>query len=101
MGIEPKDYRERVGKDEAALRAEFRGDAEKRAKIQLILNEIGVAEKLTPSPEEVEKEVNHLLAHHPPHEGHDETRERESALIYVTTVLTNEKVLAFLEQQGA
>ncbi|HXK40089.1 MAG TPA: trigger factor [Candidatus Paceibacterota bacterium] len=99
MGIEPKDYREKVGKDEAALRAEFRGDAEKRAKIQLILNEIGVAEKLTPSPEEVQKEVDHLLAHHPPHEGHDEARERESALIYVTTVLTNEKVLAFLEQQ--
>jgi FKBP-type peptidyl-prolyl cis-trans isomerase (trigger factor) len=101
MGLEPKDYMERIGKDEAALRAEFRPDAEKRAKIQLILNEIGIAEKLLPTKEEVEKEVDHILSHHEPHAGHDDARERESASIYVSTILTNEKVLKFLEEQSA
>lgn len=99
MGLSPTDYFAKVGKDETTMRAELRPDAEKRAKIQLLLNEIAVAEKLTPSTEEVQKEVDHLLSHHEPHEGHDEERERESARIYVTTILTNEKVLAFLENQ--
>jgi FKBP-type peptidyl-prolyl cis-trans isomerase (trigger factor) len=99
MGLTPKDYLARINKDEKAMRADFRGDAEKRAKIQLILSEIGMKENLLPTKEEISHEVDHVLAHHPPHEGHNETRERESAALYVTTILTNEKVLAFLENQ--
>lgn len=100
MGLTPKDYLEKIGKDAAAMRTDFRPDAEKRAKIQLILNEIAIKESLMPTKAEVEKEVDHLLAHHPPHEGHDEAHEREGAAIYVTTILTNEKVLRFLEEQA-
>ncbi len=99
MGLTPKDYLARINKDEAAIRADFRGDAEKRAKIQLILSDIGMKENLLPTKEEISHEVDHLLAHHPPHEGHDDARERESAALYVTTILTNEKVLKFLEEQ--
>ncbi len=99
MGLDPKTYFEKVGKDEATMMKEFRPDAEKRAKVQLLLNEIALREKLLPSPEEVSKEVDHVLEHHAPHDGHDDARERESATIYVTTVMTNEKVLTFLEEQ--
>ncbi len=101
MGLTPKEYLARINKDEAAMRADFRGDAEKRAKIQLILSEIAIKEKLVPTKEEIAHEVDHLLAHHPPHDGHDEATERESAALYVTTILTNEKVLSFLENQTA
>lgn len=98
MGISSKDYFERTGKDEKSFRDEVRPDAEKRARIQLIINEIALAEKLTPSKEEIEKEVDRVLADHEPHEGHDEKKERESATVYVATILTNEKVLKFLEE---
>lgn len=98
MGITSKDYFERTGKDEKAFRNEVRPDAEKRARIQLIINEIALAEKLTPTKEEIQKEVNRVLADHKPHEGHDEKKERESATVYVATILTNEKVLKFLEE---
>jgi len=82
------------------LRREFRPDAEKRAKSQLVLNQIAVAENIKPEEKEVAHEVDHLLSHHAPHAGHDDVRERESATIYVTTVLTNQKVLEFLEKQA-
>lgn len=98
MGITSKDYFERTGKDEKSFRDEVRPDAEKRARIQLIINEIALTEKLTPTKDEIEKEVDRVLADHQPHEGHDEKKERESATVYVATILTNEKVLKFLEE---
>lgn len=98
MGITSKDYFERTGKDEKTFRDEVRPDAEKRARIQLIINEIALTEKLTPTKDEIEKEVDRVLAGHEPHEGHDEKKERESATVYVATILTNEKVLKFLEE---
>jgi FKBP-type peptidyl-prolyl cis-trans isomerase (trigger factor) len=80
------------------VRAEWRPDGEKRAKIQLILNEIALAEKLLPEADEVKKEVEHVLAHHSEEKGGEPSAtERESATIYVMTIMTNEKVLKFLE----
>ncbi len=99
MKISVADYLSKTGKTEEDLKKEMRPDAEKRAKIQLILNEIAKTEKLFPTDDEVKKEVDHLIAHHPPHDGHDDARERASATLYVTTILANEKVLGFLEKQ--
>jgi FKBP-type peptidyl-prolyl cis-trans isomerase (trigger factor) len=99
MGLDMKGYLERIKKTEEDVRAEMRPDAEKRGRIQLLINEIALAEKLVPNAEEVKVEVDRMLADHPPHEGHDDTRERESATLYVATILTNEKVLKFLEEQ--
>lgn len=99
MGVKPADYFTRLGKDEATLAADMRPDAEKRARIQLILNEIALTEQIFPSKAEIEKEVEHIFENHEPHDGHSEAEERERATIYITTVLTNEKVLRFLEEQ--
>ncbi len=90
MGLTAKDYFERIKKTEDEVRNEFRADAEKRAKVQLLLNEIARAENITPKKDEIEKEVDHILSHH-------KDAERESVAIYVTTLLTNQKVLEFLE----
>jgi trigger factor len=98
MGVAPADYFAKLGKSEEELAKDMRPDAEKRARIQLIINEIALAEKIVPTKEEVEKEVEHIFEGHEPHDGHDEADERERATIYIMTVLTNEKVLKFLEE---
>ena len=79
----------------------MRPDAEKRARIQLILNEVALSEQIFPSKEEIEKEVERIFENHEPHDGHNEVDERERATIYITTVLTNEKVLRFLEDSSS
>ncbi len=101
MGIKPADYFAKLEKTEEQLAADMRPDAEKRTRIQLILNEIALAEHIFPSKEEVEKEVEHIFEGHEPHDGHNEADERERATIYITTVLTNEKVLRFLEDASS
>lgn len=98
MGMKKEQYLEAIKKTEDDLRKDFRPDAEKRAKTQLILNQIAVAENIKPDAAAVKREVDHLLSHHAPHAGHDEAQERQSAEIYVTTLLTNQSVLEFLEK---
>lgn len=97
MGVKPAEYFAKLGKTEDQLAADMRPDAEKRARIQLILNEVALTEQIFPSKAEIEKEVEHIFENHEPHDGHNEADERERATIYITTVLTNEKVLRFLE----
>ena len=64
---------------------------EKKAKLQLILNEIAKIEKIAPDIKEIEAEVNHIVEHYT-------DADRERATIYAETVLTNEKVYGFLEE---
>ncbi len=92
LGMTFEEYLKTIDKTEDDLREKMRPDAEKRAKTQLILNEIALAEKLVPTQEEINHEVEHLMTHY-------KDADRETAAIYVTTLLTNQKVLSFLEQQ--
>ncbi len=90
MGVKLDDYLKHAKKSIDDVRKEWRPLAEKKAKLQLVLNEIAKAEKIEPSKEEVEAEVSHILEHY-------KDADRESAAIYAETVLTNEKVFQFLE----
>lgn len=90
MGVKLDDYLKHAKKSLEDVRKEWRPLAEKKAKLQLVLNEIAKAEKIAPSKEEVEAEVAHILQHY-------KDADRESAAIYAETVLTNEKVFQFLE----
>jgi FKBP-type peptidyl-prolyl cis-trans isomerase (trigger factor) len=90
MGLNVDEYLKNTGKTEEELRKEWRGEAEKKGKSQLILNKIAVDEKIYPKKEEVEKEAKHLLSHHP-------SINSGQAKIYVETVLTNEAVMKWLE----
>ena len=74
------------------IRKEWTPHAEKKAKLQLILNAIAKEEKIAPAPEEIEAEVNHIVEHY-------KDADRERAYVYADTVLTNEKVFEFLESQ--
>jgi FKBP-type peptidyl-prolyl cis-trans isomerase (trigger factor) len=83
-------YLTHMKKTEEDLKKEWRGEAERRAKIQLIIATIAKEEKLVPEEEEIEHELEHLKEHH---KDIDDKTGRN----YVYQVLQNEKVLKFLE----
>ncbi len=86
------EYLKHIKKTEEDMRRQWRTDAEKRAKSQLILNKITLKENIIAPKEDVEKQVKHLLEHY-------KDANPDRARIYVETLLTNEKVFEFLENQ--
>lgn len=92
MGAKFEDYLKHIKKTEEDMRKEWTSDAEKRAKIELVLHRIATLEKIVPPEEEIQKEVGHILKHY---KDADPGRARN----YVVEIITNEKVLQFLEKQ--
>jgi FKBP-type peptidyl-prolyl cis-trans isomerase (trigger factor) len=89
-GLEFDEYLKRVGKSEEDIRNEFRDQARKRAKLQLILNKIATDEKLEADKDTVEKELSHATEHFP-------DARPDLVRIHIETVLRNEKALQLLE----
>jgi FKBP-type peptidyl-prolyl cis-trans isomerase (trigger factor) len=94
LGLAFELYLAHAGKTEEGILEEMRPEAEKRSKIQLILNKIAEQEQITASEDEVEEQAQKIFEHY---KDADPGRVR----IYVENLLTNEKVFAYLEQQGA
>ncbi len=91
-GLKYEDYLTQIKKTEEDLRKEWRPDADKRAKLQMVIHAISEKENLTPSEEEIEKEVESILNIY---KDADPARARA----YIENVLENEKVFKFLEEQ--
>ena len=92
MGMQLPEYLKRTGKTEEDIRNDFRGQAEKRAKLQLLLNKLAQEEKVEADQEAVEAEMKHATEHFP-------DADPERVRIHVESVLRNEKVLKLLEEQ--
>jgi FKBP-type peptidyl-prolyl cis-trans isomerase (trigger factor) len=90
MGVKLEDYLKHAKKTIEDLRKDWRPHAEKKAKLQLILNEISKLEKIVLDEKEIESQVNHILENY-------KDADREQARVYVETVLMNEKVFQNLE----
>lgn len=90
-GMNFEDYMKQIGKTREDLAKEFAPDAEKRAKLELILHAIGEKEKLVPNEAEVAEQVKHLLDHY---KGADPIRARA----YIENIMKNELVFKFLEE---
>lgn len=90
FGLSFEDYLQRVEKSEEQVRSEFREQATKRAKLQLVLNKIAEVENIEADAEAVDTEIKHALEHFP-------DARPELVRIHVQTVLRNEKVLQLLE----
>jgi FKBP-type peptidyl-prolyl cis-trans isomerase (trigger factor) len=90
MGVKIEDYMKHAKKTIEELRKEWRPHAEKKAKLQLILNKIATDEKIVVDAKEIEAEVKHIVAHY-------KDADTERAAIYAETVLMNEKVFKMLE----
>lgn len=84
------DYLGHIKKTREDLEKEWTPAAEKRAKLQLILNEIAKKENITPNIDEVNEQVKGLIERY---KDADEHRVR----LYVASVLTNEAVMKHLE----
>ena len=65
MGLTLDSYIKATGKTKEEMRAEWKPDAEKRAKVQLITSKIAEVENLQPQKEEVEREGTQLRQHAP------------------------------------
>lgn len=92
MGLKFEEYLKHLNKTRDDLKKEFMPDAEKKAKLSLILNEISKVEKIEASPEDIEKEVAHILEHY-------KDADKERARVHAHNVLTNELIFQFLENQ--
>jgi trigger factor len=92
MGLKFEDYLTHLKKTKEDLMKDFRPDAEKKAKLALVLNEIAKREKIEPDQQEVAMEVAHLLEHY-------KDADPERARMHAENVLTNEKIFQFLESQ--
>lgn len=90
-GMKPEDYLASIKKTEEDLRAEWKPEAEKRAKMNIVLAEIAIKENLEPNKDEVEMQSSQLLTMYA---DLDPFR----AKAYVTHMLTNEEVFKFLEK---
>lgn len=91
-GLKFEDYLKQINKTEEDLRKEWRPDAEKRAKLQMIIHTISEKENLKPTEEEIEKDVTQITAMY-------KDADPNRAHAYVEQMLENEKVFHFLEQQ--
>jgi trigger factor len=91
-GLKVEDYLKHLKKTKEEMMKEWTPDAEKRAKVQLIITKIALEEKIEADPEIVKREVDNLLKTYK-----DATEDRTKA--YVEMMLTNEKVLEWLENQ--
>lgn len=92
MGLTMDAYYKAIKKTKEELQKDWRPDAEKRAKTQLLVSEIAEAEKLEPDAEVLKKEVAALRTRYP-----DASEDRATG--YVRMLLTNEKVFLLLESQ--
>ncbi len=91
-GLSMEDYLKHMKKTPEDLRKEWTPAAEKRARLQLVLNEIAKKDKIEPDQEAVENETKHLLEQY---KDADASRVR----VYVASVLQNEAVMKMLESQ--
>ena len=89
-GFTLDDYLKQSNKTKEDILAEFKPEAEKRARVQLVINAIARKENIVPEESEVKAETERLIAMYP---GADIVRTEA----YVDMMLTNEKTLAILE----
>ncbi len=89
-GLTYEAYLKEAKKTEEDIRKEWTPIAEKKAKLQLVLNKIALEENIKPEEDQVQKEMEHILSHH-------KDAPEERVRVFVETMLTNEKVFNFLE----
>jgi FKBP-type peptidyl-prolyl cis-trans isomerase (trigger factor) len=90
MKMNFEEYLTTIKKTEDELKTEWRDDAAKRAKMNIILPQIANKESIKPEEKDIDHELSHIKTQH---QNIDEQRAR----IYIAGILTNEKVFQFLE----
>ena len=84
------DYLKHIKKTKEDLSAEWTPAAEKRAKLQLVLNEIAKKEEVKPDQAQLDAQVKQLTDQY-------KDADKHRVEIYVSSVMTNEAVMKTLE----
>ena len=92
MGSNLDEYLKKIKKTKEELRQDLRPGAEKKARTRLIFETIATAEKIAASPEEIKKETAHILSHY-------KDADPKKVEIFAETIIKNEMVIQFLENQ--
>jgi len=93
-----EDYLKHLKKSRNELMLEMMPNAIKRVKAALIIREIAVIEKISPSDEEVEKKVSELKAQYVGQEKVLKMFEEPGYKSYLRNILNNEKVIEKLKE---
>jgi FKBP-type peptidyl-prolyl cis-trans isomerase (trigger factor) len=97
MGLEWNKYLEHLKTTEEDLKKGWQQDAEKRVRIGLALHSIARQEKIEPTADEVNERLKQLFQ---PYSEEEKTKiDERGARDYAYSIVGNEKVLAFLENQ--
>jgi trigger factor len=91
-GISFEQYCTREHKTKEDIERDWRPDAEKRARLQLLLNALAEQEKLVPDTDRFNREVAHIKEHYP--DAHE-----ENIRTFVTTNMVNDMVFTLLEKE--
>lgn len=91
-GMKAEEYLAQIKKTEDDLRSEWKPEAEKRAKMNVILSEIAISEKLEANKDDVEVQTTQLIAMY-------SDLDAFRAKAYVEHMLINEEVFKLLEEQ--
>ena len=94
MNSSIEDHLKKISKTEDELKRLIREDSLKRAKVQLILNEIAQDQKIAPNQDTVDSELKRFK------EKNTENISDEQIMVWLTTILANEEVLVYLEKLG-
>lgn len=92
MGLKFDDYLKHLKKSADELKKEWRNDAVKRVKLDLILNHVAKEEKISADKTKVDTEIAHAKEHH---KDVDIDRARN----YFEHIFLNQAVFEFLEKQ--
>ena len=92
-GMSFDDYLSSINKTRDDYKKEWQPQAHKRAKTELMLNNIAVSESIEPSDEEIQTEVEKIMEQYKNQAGISENSVRS----YVASVLTHQKVFEYLE----
>ncbi len=91
--ISLEDYLSHINKKEDELKDEWQPSAEKRAKIQLILNAIADKENIKPDQKIVDEQVKMLIERY-------KDADKNSVETYIVSILRNEAVMNLLEEKS-
>lgn len=96
MGItNEEEYFKAINKTKEDLKKEWKGDATKRAMMNLALPEIAKAEGIKPDTEKVEAQINMIKEQH---KDNADKIDNFRLRVYVESALLNEAVLKYLEE---
>ncbi len=88
--LKMEDYLKHINKTQDDMKKEWTPAAEKRAKLQLILNDIAKREDIKPDEKQLTEQVEQLMTQY-------KDADRHRVMVYVASVMQNEAVMKMLE----